>query len=279
MSKTIAIFIDGTWNDPTEENLTNVFLLYEAAKKTANQKTLYLAGVGNNDENGWFGQKIGGAFGYGADAKKDEGIAWVLSQYEPGDTVMVFGFSRGAAIARMVAGGLPHVDFLGVFDTVGAFGLPGGLWSGFQKINLFKDMHVGAHVKNALHLVALDETRPAFVPTLMNERTGIVEMWMPGAHADVGGGVPQKGLSDASLGFMARTAAKHGLGLRKGFLGGLTPDLNGPIHYNTDNALGAEPRIACVQRDDEAAEDMAHLHPNVAKRMKSGWWPMAWPPT
>lgn len=276
MTKTIAIFIDGTWNDPTDKHKTNVYRLFKASLNNKKQQTFYAAGVGNEKENGKIEQYLGGVFGKGANAKKKQAVKWVLERYEPGDTVLVFGFSRGAAIARMVSGELPHVDFLGCFDTVGAFGIPIG-W--FQKIDLFKDMHVGEHVKHALHLVALDETRGAFVPTLMNERDGIDEIWLPGVHADIGGGVSHSGLSDASLEFMARTAAKHGLGLRKGFLGTLTPDLKGPIHYNTDNALGAEPRIACVQRDDKPTKDLAHLHPNVAKRMKGGWWPMAWPPT
>ena len=95
---------------------------------------------------------------------------------------------------------------------------------------------------------------------------------------DIGGGVPHSGLSDVSLEFMGRTATKHGLRLRKGFLDSLAPDLNGIIHYNTDNALGADPRMACIQRNDEQTKDIAHLHPNVAKRMKSGWWPLAWCP-
>lgn len=274
MSKTLLVSMDGTRNDSEDEFTTNVYKLHQAAVNDDAQKTLYIPGVGNERDGGFISQALGGAFGMGADAKIADAVDWVNGQYQTGDTVIIQGFSRGSATARVAAGKIPHVTFLGCYDTVGAFGIPVG-W--FQKIDLFKDMHVGDHVKHALHLVALDETRPAFAPTLMNTREGIEEIWLPGAHSDIGGGVPHSGLSDVALEFMARTATKHGLRLREGFLDGLTPDLNGPIHYNTDNVLGADPRIACIQRDDNLTDIPALMHCTAIDRMGVGYWPLAWP--
>lgn len=271
----IAVFIDGTWNDPDDEHKTNVFRLYQGAVKDKGQQCLYLAGVGNEKENGLIRQYLGGAFGLGADDKKDEAVAWVLERYEPGDSVFFFCFSRGAAIGRMAAGELPHVTFLGCFDTVGAFGLPIGPG---QSVNLFKDMHVGPHVQHALHLVSLDETRPAFVPTLMNEREGIEEFWMPGAHSDVGGGNPHRGLSDIALLEMAGSAEARGLRLSAGFTESLAPHYGGTITYNVDDKLGAEPRIAAIQRGDELTKSPPALLGCVEARLSDGYWPRAWMP-
>lgn len=276
MPKNIVVYMDGTRNDPDDEHTTNIHKMYTATAQDEGQHTLYISGVGNERDGSWIEQVLGGAFGMGADAKIDEAVDWVNDQYKDGDSVFVFGFSRGAAEARVVTSKLPHVTFLGCYDTVGAFGLPLGFG---QDINLFKDMHVGDHVKRALHLVALDETRPAFVPTLMNERDGIDEIWLSGAHSDVGGGVPHTGLSDYSLGIMAEYAKKHGLWLIDGFLDALQPDGLGKIHYNTDSKLGADPRAAYVQRNDKPTKTSPRIHPSAINRMSAGHWPRAWLPS
>lgn len=274
----ISVFIDGTWNDPSDENQTNIFRLFKGVLFDDDHMGFYIPGVGNEQEGNFLTHWAGGAFGYGADDKKDEAIEMITDIYEDGDEVYVFGFSRGAAIARMVAAELPHVTFLGCFDTVGAFGLPLGFG---QDINLFKDMAVGQNVANALHLVALDETRPAFVPTLMNRRDGITELWMTGAHSDVGGGNPHRGLSDLALHVMIISARQHGFDVEPGFLESLNPDKLGEIGYNTDDKLGAEPRLACIQAGDEFTKEKAVTHNSVFERMTafSSYWPLAWLPT
>ena len=151
--------------------------------------------------------------------------------------MFLFGFSRGAAIARLLAGvigrrGAPaslwtlrlfgrhwkvwastkdnvevQVDVLGCWDTVGAFGIAKDIAGiPFQKINLLKDLSVSSCVKRAYHMVALDETRDAFVPTLMDpdpvtpER--IVEVWFSGNHSNVGDGFATDQLSDVTLDFL-----------------------------------------------------------------------------
>lgn len=276
MPKNLAVFNDGTLNDPSDEHITNIYKLYKACVKDKSQQALYLAGVGNEQENNWLGKFFGGVFGFGADAKKDQAVEWVKERYEPGDSVFIFGYSRGASGTRLEANELSAVAFMGCFDTVGAFGIPNGP---FQKINLFKDMHVGTHVKNVLHLVSLDETRPEFKPTLMNKRHGIEEIWLPGVHSDIGGGSPNSNLSDCALELMANASVNYGLRLKPSFVNSLTPDYEGIVHYNTDYPLGAEPRNACVQVNDKPTQQIANLHRNAIKRMGKNYWPLAWLPT
>jgi len=260
-TKNIVICLDGTWNHPGQTDWgylaqTNVFKLFDSLQETEGvpaghhnaarckrygaegerQVAFYYNGVGNKVENSWLGQKIGGAFGLGAEAIKERAYLDVAREYEPGDRIFIFGFSRGAALARMVAStldkrGIPKsvwtlrifgrqrpvktskehlqvkIEVLGCWDTVGSFGLAKNFFGiDFQQINLLKDLNVPISVKRAYHLVALDEDRDAFVPTLMDpdpvNPNRIVEVWFSGNHSNVGGGFATDGLSDHALSFM-----------------------------------------------------------------------------
>jgi uncharacterized protein (DUF2235 family) len=104
------------------------------------------------------------------------------------------------------------VDAIGVFDTVGALGIP------FYKrddsrIDLFKftDTALSNKVKAGIHAVAIDEYRRDFSPTLWDARAGVNECWFIGAHADVGGGYEDAGLSDLSLAGMRAQLTRVGV--------------------------------------------------------------------
>ena len=62
-------------------------------------------------------------------------------------------------------------------------------------------------VQRAVHVVAIDEDRVAFTPTLIDadadDAKRVTEIWFPGVHGDVGGGYWNDGLSDLTLVFMA----------------------------------------------------------------------------
>lgn len=111
-------------------------------------------------------------------------------------------------------------QFLGVFDTVGAMGLPDA-----DALNNFQ---YGFHdtqtrgVKHARHALALDEHREDFAETRMSspetgEFVDIEQRWFAGAHSDVGGGYAEHGLSDCARMWMWREAAKAGLSLPAGY--------------------------------------------------------------
>ena len=125
--------------------------------------------------------------------------------YSDGDKIYIFGFSRGAAIARMFAAHCGReVEFLGVFDTVaatkGALDLNPDTYPASGIV--FENGTVGSHVKKAVHLVSIDEKRLAFQPTLFNKDDRVTEVWFAGVHSDIGGGYWFDGLSDITLKFM-----------------------------------------------------------------------------
>ena len=135
--------------------------------------------------------------------------------YTPGDTVLVTGFSRGAALARRFVGLLSRKSayvtdesdpfvFLLAFDTVASIGLP-NLNSRERPdydVVFEHGFSLCAYVKQAAHLISIDDKRKAFQPTLMNyDPERIIEIWFAGAHSDVGGGYYRDGLSDVALTF------------------------------------------------------------------------------
>lgn len=131
-------------------------------------------------------------------------------------TVDIIGFSRGAALALHFANQVQkeqpgaEVRFLGLWDTVASFGLPG------NDLNIGWDLTLPDHVKHCYHAMALDERRRNFTPTRVVPRKGGVlgdrlqEVWFRGVHSDVGGG-QSLGLSNITLCWMLRRAKEAGL--------------------------------------------------------------------
>jgi len=86
---------------------------------------------------------------------------------------------------------------------VGAFGNPLKLGRlNVQKLNLFRDLTLSPNIKKTLYLVAIDESREPFIPILTNFKNQAEEVWMPGVHADVGGGYHDCLLGNISLDYM-----------------------------------------------------------------------------
>jgi uncharacterized protein (DUF2235 family) len=97
-TKRIALFLDGTWN--TRDNNTNVWRAKSLCVRSAEQICYYSEGVGT-----LFGQRfMGGAFGYGLDTEVIQAYEWLIENYNQGDQIFIFGFSRGAYTARSLSG-------------------------------------------------------------------------------------------------------------------------------------------------------------------------------
>lgn len=99
------------------------------------------------------------------------------------------------------------IEFLGVWDTVSALGLLNNIWRlvGIKKDDLFTDDNIASNIQRAVHLVAIDETRNPFIPSLMNHQEGIThEVWFPGVHADVGGSYAEAEIAKVSLFYMIK---------------------------------------------------------------------------
>jgi uncharacterized protein (DUF2235 family) len=112
MAKRIIFCTDGTWDTPRMND--NVYRLYKALLVTADQVTFYDDGVGA-DVTG-LDHILGGAFGQGLIQKVQDAYTKIAHVFETGDTIYLFGFSRGAYTARSIAGmiatcGLPTGSF------------------------------------------------------------------------------------------------------------------------------------------------------------------------
>jgi uncharacterized protein (DUF2235 family) len=318
--KNVAIFCDGTWNSADAVEVTNVALAFRAAVEvTAEgvpQARTYFPGIGTPTKKaGWIETQVdkytGGAFGWGMDARLQAAYRKIAERYQPGDRLFLFGFSRGAYMARSLAGmirncGLPTpetaeripeamemyrsrapgshpdapgplkfraefsphfatsetdrlvrrgdvamvaVDYLGVWDTVGALGVPAqfrGLSAMFNQKYRFHDLRLSSMVKSARHAVAIDERRTTFPPTLwenlsdLNLRDGggdspYRQEWFPGTHGGVGGGGPIRGLSHAALLWVLEGAMAAGMGFDAAKLADFAAgvDLAAPVDNQT----------------------------------------------
>lgn len=258
MSRNLVYLCDGTWQSPAKGKPTNVWKMATSVEIADDQLMHYDPGVGTS-----WPRVSGGLFGAGLVTNILEGYRWICEHYLPGDRIFLFGFSRGAYTARWIAGmigqvGLAEnedrvqdawdvmrrqdpvelsvwwsadaatrapVEFVGVWDTVGAHGVPFGPTRLFAP--RFPDTILGDHVRLACHALAEDEQRAAFQPCLWTnpESPRIKQTWFPGWHSDVGGG-GTVGLSDITLRWMSNYAIAAGLRLRRHWDHYLRPDPN-----------------------------------------------------
>jgi uncharacterized protein (DUF2235 family) len=282
-NKRLVLCFDGTWNAIADPNIvTNVVKIANCVSvqdpKGFNQICYYNSGVGSG---GPIDRVLGGVFGAGLKNNVKRGLAFLTLNYNKGDEIYLFGFSRGAYTARAVAGvlgavGIPEeirhsevhwesyrkiaklrsqqrdlntksrrqkkrnddlegqitaimtakdrpkchekikIKCIGVFDTVGSYGVPAGMGlSGLPHLFTywtrgFHSRRIGERVEVALHAMAIDEMRRPFMPTFwmrkkddqLGEDQIVEQMWFPGVHSNVGGGYDNTQLSDMSLVWM-----------------------------------------------------------------------------
>jgi uncharacterized protein (DUF2235 family) len=128
------------------------------------------------------------------------------------------------------------VEFVGVWDTVGALGIPFSFLGFFDDKDEFYDTKLGRNVRFARHALAIDEIREDFEPAIWQPRKGLDlrQVWFSGAHADVGGSVkPDRDgsrIADLALGWMLREAADCGLGIETYLRSELTANPEARIH-------------------------------------------------
>lgn len=112
-----------------------------------------------------------------------------------------------------------HIQFVGVWDTVDAVGMPfdelAAFWDKFIYPFRFPDRKISPRVHRACHAISIDDERKTFHPTMWNEsgsREGQIEqVWFPGVHSNVGGGYPKQGMSLIALDWMMAQAERAGL--------------------------------------------------------------------
>ncbi len=229
----VGIFFDGTCNRkgfPRQFGAdTNVAILSDMYL-SAGGRQIYERGVGTAVLN-LFGHTFsnpldlvaGGLMGYGGQARVESAYAQLAAIYRanPGAqiNVDVFGFSRGAAETRdfanyvyahgdptqwqsrfllpdRTAGTPPAIRFMGIFDTVPSFGIPG------NALDFGLDLEIPSNVGSVRHAIAQNELRPFFPLASVLPYEGyvdpagrIVERFFPGVHSDEGGGYPDNNLA------------------------------------------------------------------------------------
>ncbi len=288
MTKNIVVFSDGTGQEGGSSDSTNVYKIFNLIlDRSSRQISFYDKGLGTG-----FRKITGNALGYGFSKNVRQCYEFIFENYQQGDRIFLFGFSRGAATVRSLTGFidlvgiLPRsreklideawkiykisdkdkreraaedfiavnhtmwatVDFLGVWDTVAALGLPE---TRLDRIldwivpHGFHNFRLSDSVLNAYHALAIDDVRKSFNPVLFepssNSNGKLKQVWFMGMHTDVGGGYPEKELSDIVLEWMICNAVKHGMHIfddpKRRSKGLCAPDPNGYMHDSRNTMM------------------------------------------
>lgn len=277
--KRIVLCADGTWNSPETDTPTHVMRLARGIAPTDaagnKQVVFYDWGIGSDGD-----RLKGGLTGSGIDRNIMDCYRFLVHNYEDGDTIYLFGFSRGAYTVRSLGGFIRNcgvlrrdraahipaafelyrrrpkssapdsptarafraehavadrtgIHFVGVWDTVGALGIPAPFIGTLGEARyLFHDTEPSSIVRHARHAVAIDENRLDFEPALWTDKPGvdIQQVWFAGVHSDIGGGYADRGLGDFSAAWMVQEAEACGLRFAAHFIGDLKPDCRGRQH-------------------------------------------------
>lgn len=320
--KRLVACCDGTWDAQgggTNVDKTARTVVPTAADGTE-QVVFYDAGVGAG--LGWPGRLVAGATGWGLSQNVRDAYRFLAESYEPGDEVWLFGFSRGAYTARSVAGmvrkcGLvrdedlvrrayrlyrdgdhpdapapkafrdahsqeTRITFIGVWDTVGALGVPWGplRWLTSWRHG-FHDVELSSRVDHARHAVAVDERRKPYAPTLWatKEVPGTVrQAWFAGVHRGVGGGYRESSLSDIAFRWMQEEAEEAGLAFDVDHVSRITsPDPAGRLVASRNGFWRLVPGAARRYGDPDHQPQEVHASVEERRRMV-GYEPANLPP-
>jgi uncharacterized protein (DUF2235 family) len=263
--KRLVLCCDGTWNTAAQKCPTNVCRISQVVAPTGpdgtEQRCFYHPGVGTRR----WERLLGGAFGFGLSQDVQDCYRFLVENYDDGDELFFFGFSRGAFTARSTAGFIRNagilrrenagripeayalyrnhqgpdapsavafreqysvsletpIRFIGVWDTVGALGIPNLGLPGSGLLNrryAFHDTQLSSKVESAFQALAIDEQRRPFIPTLWQSQPHAVgqqleQVWFAGVHCDIGGGFPDRALADITYHWMTERARACNLGL------------------------------------------------------------------
>ena len=293
--KRIITCSDGTWNAPNDKVRTNVQKIFDLILKRdakgIQQVKFYDEGIGA--QGGVITRTLNGATGKGIDDNIKDIYKCIVWNYEPGDEIYLFGFSRGAYTARSLAGlirkcgilkksdlsliskaydlyrnreagpeseeaktfrnnfsfEVANIKFIGVWDTVGALGIPVNAFQWFNKKKYsFYDTTLSSIIDNAFHAISIDEERENFQPTLWTKSPNagaraipqvLEQKWFAGVHSNVGGGYPDEGLADIALKWIIDKAMQTGLAFdEEGIKERVKPNYEGTL-YNSRTGIFA----------------------------------------
>ena len=163
------------------------------------------------------------------------------------------------------------IEAVAVWDTVGALGIPdfefadnrAEIRDGFA----FADNALNPKVLRGFHAVAIDEMRLLFTPTLWEKRDGIQQYLFAGAHADVGGGYKEAGLSDCALKWMIEVLGDANVGVK--FMDTaltIKGDVAAIAHKEWEKLVGAAGKPDARSFKQALQNDTLNLHQSVLDR-------------
>ncbi len=319
MGKNIVVFCDGTNQKGGVGSNTNVYKLFNMIEDRTNRQIAYYdPGLGTDIR-----KVTGSLFGRGFSKNILECYQFIFENFEAGDKIYLFGFSRGAATVRSLSsfihlfGILPKsrvdlikeafsiykkkdciakattfinkhhtmwctIEFVGVWDTVAALGIPS---KGLSLIldtffsHKFHSYNLSESVKFGRQALAIDEERKTFRPVLWSPISHnstvdkLKQVWFSGVHTDVGGGYKEDDLSDISLKWMTREAIDKGLIIYnksqsyKSLMNG-SPDINGMMHDEQKGFIGKIFKRAKRTWDPEIQGEL-YIHESVLYRCRN----------
>jgi uncharacterized protein (DUF2235 family) len=365
VSKKIVLFSDGTGNSSAKAQKTNVWRLFQALDQTTlEQIAKYDDGVGSSSNK--YLAAVGGAFGFGLKRNVLDLYRFVCRNWQRGDEIYGFGFSRGAftirvlvdliakeglipyrseeELARNAAAAYRHyrsdnfpsksplvygmrnlrdglirvrdwitghrtykevaeqtrqagraeipIRFLGLWDTVEAYGIPiAELKRGIDLVlwpMLFGDLILSPRVQRACHALSLDDQRTTFHPLLWDEVAEadmvanqqvvagrITQVWFAGVHSNVGGGYPEDQLSLVALEWLMNEAIANGLALEKNAIAQVSGTKSPYARlYDSRAGLGCyyryAPRQIEVRHDGQGNRILPIVHGGAVMRMAYG---------
>ena len=277
---------------------------------------LYLNGVGSRGSE--LAKKFEGTTGSGTTERIVDAYRFLAERWQTGDKIIGFAFSRGAFALRSLTGfidyvGLPKrprlisdvelwellnayrdkksgytkssamqsvsIDFVGVWDTVGALALA-------DSLNHFHQESPN-NIQHFRQALALDEQRKEFLPVYFDAKKFVTmkECWFAGAHSNVGGGYVDSNLSNIALFWMLNQAQQQGLLLDLSNIPGWKmQNPEGEIRNSYNEFWNSIPvvgkliekfKLEKVNRKMRAGQ---LIHESVLDALKQGYKPDAIPP-
>ena len=229
----IFVADDGTRNSANQTIPTNPRSLYQFARDSGNERvqSIYVTGVGTENDLGG----LNSALGLGVPLQISQTLDRVaqrvnaIRESDP-EAQFVFamtGFSRGSAVVRQVQNALVEQGVPDLSSERQSFDSEGNSKIVYDRQLIApKDVNIGAsliydtvktgianlypmtipsQVQQTLHIAAANEYRDTFPLTSALNADGsasgnIMEMWLPGAHTNIGGGsYDRNGIGAANL--------------------------------------------------------------------------------
>ena len=159
---------------------------------------------------------------------------------------------------------LNTVHFIGVWDTVGALGIPGLSRSIGRSRFGFHDTTLGSYIRHAYHALAINERRRPFAPTLWLDKNvspgqKVEQVWFPGVHTNIGGGYVDSGLSDRAFLWMCLKARETGLGFKAEYMNlRVDPNYHGELRNSRRSLYKVSPPRTRVIGGNGVAGEAIH---------------------